>query len=396
MGVKASVNPIDRLLIELLVIEEGKISAAFKSSTDEIGWDDFTLRAIDHGLGPLIYEKLGGRADTDGIPETALAQLRESFYVSLADYMRYTAELEKLLNELRESNTEVVILKGGALANTVYPHPALRPFSDIDLLVKEQDWQNVRAAFMKLGYTCKKKDFEKLPTRLASNDMMDHWLAFQKDDLSFDIKLDLFELGIGAIMADDIWASAVCHRAGNTKILSLSPEYQLLHLCVHLNRHGFKRIMWFNDIFLLLQNEAIDWQRVVAIARKERLLPVIYHVLYYINKIFGETVPEDRLATLRPSFIKAKIWNLLWPEEDIVSFSGGHELALIFRKRAGTTEFITNLLLTGRVTEKLCYIARRLLPPARFLHEKYSTDDKHRSYLYYLVKRYALQVKRLP
>lgn len=393
MPSKEMIDPIDDLIINLLMADNRE-STNYGPYLHSVDWGAFIPRTIGHNLGPLIYKKLTQLNNRVDIPEEVLMGLEISFYESLTNNLRYQSELEKLVSLLGESGTDVIVLKGVALANTIYPNPALRPFSDIDVLIKEKDWRSIRVAFHELGYADVKKDFDRLPTRLTKSDMMDHLLAFRKDDLSFDIKLDLLELGVGMRESQGIWESAIPFNVGRTKALSLSPEYQLIHLCVHLNRHGFNRLIWFNDIVLLLQNKTFDWESVVNITKREGITPVIYHVLFYINQIFGNLVPENKLTVLRPSSIKTRIWNSLWPEEDIMGFSGGHELDLIFRKRFRPAELINNILLMGRPVDKTAYFIKKLLPPEDFLTEKYSDDGAHRSYLHYLIRRYQLLVQR--
>ncbi|MFQ5344183.1 MAG: nucleotidyltransferase family protein, partial [Anaerolineae bacterium] len=45
-----------------------------------------------------------------------------------------------------------MLLKGAALANTLYPTPALRPLSDIDLLIPRQHLEPAVQAVKSLGY----------------------------------------------------------------------------------------------------------------------------------------------------------------------------------------------------------------------------------------------------
>ena len=48
-------------------------------------------------------------------------------------------ELKTLLKILKHAHIEVVLLKGAALVNSVYPDLAYRFMSDIDVLIKESD-----------------------------------------------------------------------------------------------------------------------------------------------------------------------------------------------------------------------------------------------------------------
>src|SRR5918992_5479714 len=49
--------------------------------------------------------------------------------------------LVTLSEALEEAGVEMVLLKGSALAHTVYPDPSWRPFADLDFLVRGQDFQ---------------------------------------------------------------------------------------------------------------------------------------------------------------------------------------------------------------------------------------------------------------
>jgi Uncharacterised nucleotidyltransferase len=62
------------------------------------------------------------------------------------------AETRKLLGELSGRDTKVVVLKGIDFATRLYPQPALRPFVDIDLLVREIDWKTVSDTMARLKY----------------------------------------------------------------------------------------------------------------------------------------------------------------------------------------------------------------------------------------------------
>ena len=50
----------------------------------------------------------------------------------------------------------------------------------------------------------------------------------------------------------------------------LSLADQLVHLSVHVQKHGFNRLIWLKDIDLLLRmGTEVDWRRAVEIAREE-------------------------------------------------------------------------------------------------------------------------------
>lgn len=62
------------------------------------------------------------------------------------------AESRKILARLRAAGVDAVALKGADFAARLYTPPALRSFIDVDLLVRDRDWERVAAVTLQLGY----------------------------------------------------------------------------------------------------------------------------------------------------------------------------------------------------------------------------------------------------
>ena len=107
-------------------------------SRPELDWNYLTAAACAHGVAPLIYHNLHRSRATRVLPPRATETLRNSYYGNAARNSFLYGELSNVLNAFREKQIEVIVLKGAALAETVYPNRALRPMSDIDLLVKRE------------------------------------------------------------------------------------------------------------------------------------------------------------------------------------------------------------------------------------------------------------------
>jgi hypothetical protein len=61
-------------------------------------------------------------------------------------------ELAIVLNACQRHSIQVLVLKGAALAETVYKDIALRPMSDVDLLVKPAQLAQTRHLLATLGF----------------------------------------------------------------------------------------------------------------------------------------------------------------------------------------------------------------------------------------------------
>ena len=100
-------------------------------------WDEALLAAEWHGLGPLLYRHF--RDGAVHVPTRAETQLQGLFLRHRgANAVRLRA-LADILDAFRRDGIEMWVLKGPALMSLVYGEPALRPTSDLDLLVPRAD-----------------------------------------------------------------------------------------------------------------------------------------------------------------------------------------------------------------------------------------------------------------
>ena len=113
-------------------------------------WPGIVAQAEVHGLAPLLYRNLRN-ADAD-VPHTAQRQLRALYARHRhANAMRLEA-LEEILVRFEQCGIEALVLKGAALCKVLYPEPALRPMSDLDILVRRSDGPGAQAVLRELGY----------------------------------------------------------------------------------------------------------------------------------------------------------------------------------------------------------------------------------------------------
>jgi len=102
-------------------------------------------------LLPLLAEALqrhGVEVEATMRPFLRAALIREE-----ARYAEYCRVLRRVLDALRLAAVRVVILKGAALAQAVYPLPFLRHSHDIDLMVAEADVVRATRVLLAAGFT---------------------------------------------------------------------------------------------------------------------------------------------------------------------------------------------------------------------------------------------------
>jgi hypothetical protein len=117
----------------------------------DIVWPALLRAGRRHNVLPLLYSRLKS-VDAHLVPQSVVAELRSAYYTSLLRNQRLQGELAQAVGALQQSGITLIVLKGAALASTVYQDLALRPMSDLDILVHPADMLAVGATLGGIGF----------------------------------------------------------------------------------------------------------------------------------------------------------------------------------------------------------------------------------------------------
>src|SRR5438105_6151789 len=115
------------------------------------GWEAVAAVAESEGLAPALAFGLARRPDPD-VPAAVATRLDARFKQAVARHIVMSRDLAIVLRGLARMGVPTIVLKGAYLAEAAYPHPALRPMSDVDVLVHRHDRLRVDALLRDLGY----------------------------------------------------------------------------------------------------------------------------------------------------------------------------------------------------------------------------------------------------
>ena len=281
-------------------------------------------------------------------------------------------ELGRLLKRFEGERIPVIPLKGPALAEALYPHPALRPCSDLDLLIRRETLDRVDNLLLGLGYR-----------RLADA----HSFQF---DLAFD-RATLYEAPSGihvdlhwGLVSDPryswderegltVWDRAVRVRVAGENALGLCPEDLLLYLAVHLAvHHALAGLLWYYDLFLILERWAgtLDWEVLAARASRWRVRGALYFALLELERLFGSRVPAGVTARIEPRGPRAAVMKWLLR----------HRVPQQRRR----LEHVISLLLVDRWRDLPGTLRDALLPAPAWLEARYAGHGSSSRLGYYL------------
>ncbi len=116
-------------------------------------WERFTRLAESEGVAPLLYAGWKRSGFPAGLPVDQQLVLQQAYLQSAGRSTLYLNELAKIRDLFARQGIACLLLKGAALAGNLYPDPATRPMSDLDLLVRPAQLRPALAALRGLGYS---------------------------------------------------------------------------------------------------------------------------------------------------------------------------------------------------------------------------------------------------
>jgi hypothetical protein len=123
-----------------------------------------------------------------------VSQLRDDLAGATVRWIAWSREIATVVARLGDAGVAVAPIKGLAYAAGLYPQPAARPMTDVDLLVQPGRVTAARDVLERAGFT------------LASDIPLHHASTWERGDLTVDLHRDIMPIGRGRIAHDELWA----------------------------------------------------------------------------------------------------------------------------------------------------------------------------------------------
>jgi len=192
------------------------------------------------------------------------------------------------------------VLKGTALTLLYYRDYGLRPMVDCDVLVPTARVWDAFDLLQSLGW---KPDHPQLTMPPHEGYIaVRHGVGLVHDDgREFDLHWHAFLQGCYDGADDDFWSTAVAIDVQGAPTTALNPADELLHTCMHGMRwNPVPPIRWLADATIIIRQAGADlnWERLVAQAKKRRLILPVRGTLAYIQQVFQAPVPAAVLREI--------------------------------------------------------------------------------------------------
>ncbi|MBO5060343.1 MAG: nucleotidyltransferase family protein [Clostridia bacterium] len=283
-------------------------------------------------LAEIDMKKLFDIAVAHELDGVAAAKIIKYDLCELPDYWKkkYDEETQRLTflknkatdicRIMDENGIKMVVLKNGGIMSDMIEDPAACPMEDIDSLVKKSDFKKAHEILINNGFVFKFRseyEFEKLEE------------AYRDGSTEYYIEMPdgnkmWFELAWRAVAGrwirldkepdtDDLMKDA--YYAEGTKVGILSPEDNLLQVCIHTAKHSYVRapgLRLHMDVDRIVNHKSIDWDLFIKKVNAAHVRVAVYFSLLIPYKILGTPIPDFVLEQLKPKKAKEKrIYTLL-------------------------------------------------------------------------------------
>jgi hypothetical protein len=263
-------------------------------------------------LWPMLQRALAERLPAGAVPEWAAERLADATRASALLHLQRPSELRRRLAALDREGVPVIVLKGMAIATTLYGDPALRPMVDIDLLVRGSDAARARDVLRAVGLRIPERWQVRPATGPAAKDEDEK--PWERPGTPILVELHDRLEWTRAPFAYDIdaaWARSVTARLGpDLDARVLGPADTLLHLSMHLSSyHGFEHgLRDLLDVTLLVERHAFDWTALAADWARQGTAGWMRLTLVLARDLLGAPVPDALVAALpRPDATDAAL-----------------------------------------------------------------------------------------
>ena len=250
--------------------------------SNDIEWPYLLGMARGHGVMPLLYRTLNS-ACSDAVPKATLEELREHYYANAGRNLFLTKELLRVLHLLEAHGIPCIPYKGPVLAASVYGNLAFREFGDLDILVRERDYESAQRLFIDLGF------------RLT----LEHEWESEFVDESGTVAVDLHRRIAPHEFPSPLTFDYLCKRLQPVALLggtaaTLCPEDTLLMLGMQITKDGNLQLSKICDIAELLRvHQHLNWARVLKETKRLGGQRMLLYGVRLTSDLLGTALPQE-------------------------------------------------------------------------------------------------------
>ena len=293
-GERSAVTTEWTLLVEC-ARPTGNVERLNKSLRLLVNWPALLELAEGHGVLGLAATRLRDCGEA-AVPQKIAQELRERQRAHVLFTLRLTAEMFRLLECFAAAGLEALVIKGPVLSARCYGDPGVRPYGDLDLIARDNDILRSTELMIGLGYE------PSVPVNAIHAKKAPGEYAFrhQSTKLLVEFHTELtFRYHPRPIPLERIFKRQARVKIDAREIPALSPEDELILICIHAAKHLWERLSYIADVAAFVSKQELDWKRVTLAADEVAGERMLYVGLRLAADVFGAPLPENIAASVR-------------------------------------------------------------------------------------------------
>lgn len=305
-----------------------QLGAVASEPDQDLDWNTLTRRLISDGVAPLAF--LRYRSQPSLLPADVFSALKNNYYQNASANHIRLEELKRLGRLLASAQIPLLVLKGAALAASVYPDPAVRFMGDLDVAVPPGAAQTALALLQSEGYTLH-GDVTDLNDAATLREKGWH-LRLTRQVHGKDVELEfhwplrenVLVNQVATLDIQGIWTRA-CPLDPDHNLLQPAPADMLLHLCIHTGiQHRFTDLglRHYIDLDRIVRhhgNDSVFWRSFLEQAKRAGASDACYFCLDLSRRLLDTLLPAAAMSDLRPARWKTGIFVLTVQTADIIN-----------------------------------------------------------------------------
>ncbi|MBD2680254.1 MULTISPECIES: nucleotidyltransferase family protein [Nostoc] len=255
----------------------------------DIDWTYLMEIAAYHGTIPLLYQSLK-TTGKEAIPKTVLTQLQNHYHTNASRNLFLSQELLNILKLFAAHKIRAIPFKGLVLAISIYGNLAMRQFSDLDILVRQQDIVKAQELLIAHKYQLEADHYGWQQTFVHS----------QKPEIVVDLHCELTPLSYFPFKLPDfetLWQRSRSLTLQGESIIDLSSNDLLIILAVQVARgvnEGRESLAQICDLAELLRiQKPLDWEQLLQQVNSLELERPFFISLLIVNTLLNTPLPDQ-------------------------------------------------------------------------------------------------------
>ena len=349
----------DNLLIYLTGVIRNIPSPPPQVSSSD--WNNLLSLMRSHWIIPLVAATVVVWPEEYQPPPVVLSDLKQAQFTGIARSMLVGRQCSTIIAALKESGLPALLIKGPALARTVYAHPSLRQSSDIDLLVKPCDFERCEEVMAGLGYSCTARTFRISRHAFHHQTFLPHKQGVLTEiHWNPDFGFNFFP----ASWVDAAFDQKIAVSSPDLSFETLNPVDHLTYLIFHnMIQHNHVRLDWIGDVARLCQQLRVpdEWEAFLSRCVQCHLRIPLELALSEAGLWYGYEIPQpfaDPATWPKPSAREKRLWKYSVTQET-------------------SRRSLMHLHLEGLpgIREKVNYCCRFVIPPPHLMTEYRSSSS---------------------